>query len=89
MGPAFAALSARLAVQAALHCEEAAAYRATVHEALIGALEDAATRGLFDDLTVAVYVTAADAPTRATLIRASAPRLNHRGEADPLLASLG
>lgn len=88
-GPAFAAVSAVLAVQARLHVDEAAAYRATVHEALIGALEDAATRGLFDGLTVAVYVTATDAPARATLIRASVPRLNHRGEADPLLASLG
>jgi ribonuclease R len=91
-GPGFAALAALCAQQAALHGEEQVAYRAVVHEAMVGALEDAATHGLFDDLRVAVFATLTDAagagPAAAALARASAARLNHRGEADDLLAAL-
>ncbi len=87
-GPAFAELSALLRSQAALHRDDAAGFRATVHEAVIAGLEDAATRGLFDGLSPAVFVTAVDGEGGDALIRTSAARLNHRGEADPLLARL-
>lgn len=87
-GPAFAELSALLAQQADLHGEEQAAYRATVREAMIGALEDAATHGLFDELEAAIFATVTQGPDAAPLVRASAARLDHRGEADALLAAL-
>ncbi len=87
-GPGFDELAELLRVQADLHDEEPAAFRATVHEAMITALEDAATHGLFDGLTVTVFATVTEGADAAALIRASAPRLNHRGEADALVAVL-
>ncbi|HVV82256.1 MAG TPA: RNB domain-containing ribonuclease [Kofleriaceae bacterium] len=87
-GPAFAELAAHLRTQAELHAVEAAAYTATVHEAMIGALEDAATQGLFDGIAPVVFATASGGPAAAALVRASVPRLNHHGEAADLLASL-
>ena len=84
-GPAFDELSALLAQQASLHVEEQAGYRATVREAMVGALEDAATHGLFDELRAAVFATVTQGPDATTLARTSARRLNHRGEADDLL----
>ena len=59
-----------------------------LHEALQTALEDADTHGLFDGETCARFVTIADSPDGPPLTRASAARLNHRGEADSLVAYL-
>lgn len=92
-GAAFDELAAFLRLQAELHGEELAAFRATVHESMIAALEDAATQGAFDGLTVTVFATVADTALDRPgpgpdLIRASAARLNHRGEAAALLATL-
>ena len=64
-----------------LHADEAAAFRAAVHEVLIGALEDAATHGLFDDLLVAIVATSSGASAAPALIPASTSRLPDRGEA--------
>ncbi len=92
-GPAFDELTAFVRAQADLHGDELPAFRAVVHESMIAALEDAATHGAFDDLTVALFATIADTALDRpgpgpALIRASAARLDHRGEADALLAIL-
>jgi ribonuclease R len=87
-GPAFAELSALLAQQAELHREEQTDYRRAVFEAMIAALEDAATQGLFDDLQATIFATVTEGPDAAQVARASAVRLNHRGEDAELLAAL-
>ena len=76
------------ASQARAHRDRAGDFVDMLHEALMTALEDADTHGLFDGETCARFVTIADSPDGAALARDAATRLNHRGEADSLVAYL-
>ena len=95
-GARFDDLHALLEAQAELHAEELPAFVRTVHEAMIGALEDATTQGAFDDVHATIFATVTSGPRSWAeagdagpgLIRASAPRLNHHSEAIELIASL-
>jgi hypothetical protein len=84
----FEGVAALAASQARAHADGADDFIDMLHEALQTALEDADTHGLFDGETCARFVTIADSPDGPPLTRASAARLNHRGEADSLVAYL-
>lgn len=84
----FEGVAALAASQARAHRDRAGDFADMLHEALMTALEDADTHGLFDGETCARFVTIADSPDGAALMRDAAGRLNHRGEADSLVAYL-
>lgn len=84
----FDRLCAQVRAHAQAHPGDLADFRATLHEAMMTALEDVDTHGLFDDERCARFVTITDSAAAADLERTSAARLNHRGEADAFLAYL-
>jgi hypothetical protein len=86
--PEFDRLCAQVRAHAQAHPGDLADFRATLHEAMMTALEDVDTHGLFDDERCARFVTITDSAAAADLERTSAARLNHRGEADAFLAYL-
>ena len=86
--PEFDVLCTRVRAQAQAHKDGFAAFRAMLHEAMMTALEDADTHGLFDGQRAARFVTITDSADAAGLERESAERLNHDGEAAALLAYL-
>ncbi len=87
----FDAVTALVDAQARAHADRSDEFVAMLHEAMMTALEDADTHGLFDGQRVVRFVTVrdGDAADAAALVRTSAERLNHQGEADELLADLG
>ena len=85
----FDAVAALVVAQARAHADRSDEFVAMLHEAMMTALEDADTHGLFDGEHCAQFITARDGADAAAVERTSALRLNHQDEAEDLLAYLG